>query len=248
MDQRTRLLIIDDEDIVLKSCLRILKNENYEIDTVYSAEDGIEKINEKEYDVVITDLMMPGMGGMEFLRRMKSEKRNFVVVIFTGYATAETAREALKLGAFDYIPKPFTPDEFRDVIKNAIQAHRDQGSARMLDLMAIVSHELKSPESVERTTADTLYKCYFGNLEPKQQQIIETIIRNCQYLEDIIRTYIDLSKMELDQLESFEQEIDLVEAVVRPVIEIPEYANNLKKMPWSPGIQGASPSRVTPIC
>ncbi len=230
MDTSTKLLIIDDEDIVLKSCLRILKHETYEIDTATSAEQGLEKIDQKEYDVVITDLMMPGMGGMEFLRRVKNEKRDFVVVIFTGFATAETAREALKLGAFDYIPKPFTPEEFRDVIKNAIKARIDQGSAQMLDLMAIVSHELKSPVSVVRTTADTLYKGYFGNLEPKQQQIIETIIRNCQYLEDIIRSYIDLSKMELDQLESFQENIGFVETVIKPVIEVPEYGNNMKKM------------------
>ena len=230
MDKRPRLLIIDDEDIVLKSCLRILKNEQYDIDTVFSAEEGLDKIKEKEYDVVITDLMMPGMGGMEFLRIVKKEKCDFIVVIFTGYATAETAREALKLGAFDYIPKPFTPEEFRDVIKNALKAHEDATNVQMLDLMAIVSHELKSPISVVHTTADTLYKGYFGKLDPKQQQILETIIRNCQYLEDIIRSYIDLSKMDMDQLESFKENIDLINDVVVPIIEIPEYKNNMKEM------------------
>ena len=230
MDKRPRLLIIDDEDIVLKSCLRILKNEQYDIDTVFSAEEGLDKIKEKEYDVVITDLMMPGMGGMEFLRIVKKEKCDFIVVIFTGYATAETAREALKLGAFDYIPKPFTPEEFRDVIKNALKAHEDATNVQMLDLMTIVSHELKSPISVVHTTADTLYKGYFGKLDPKQQQILETIIRNCQYLEDIIRSYIDLSKMDMDQLESFKENIDLINDVVVPIIEIPEYKNNMKEM------------------
>src|SRR4030042_4255165 len=165
MDKMARLLIIDDEDIVLKSCLRILKNEQYDIDTVYSAEEGLEKIKKKEFDIVITDLMMPGMGGMEFLRHVKQQKMEFTVIIFTGFATAETAREALKLGAFDYIPKPFTPEEFRDVVKNAIMSREKNSSATMLDLMAIVSHELKSPISVVHTTADTLYKGYFGNLE-----------------------------------------------------------------------------------
>jgi len=170
------------------------------------------------------------MGGMEFLRIVKKEKCDFIVVIFTGYATAETAREALKLGAFDYIPKPFTPEEFRDVIKNALKAHEDATNVQMLDLMTIVSHELKSPISVVHTTADTLYKGYFGKLDPKQQQILETIIRNCQYLEDIIRSYIDLSKMDMDQLESFKENIDLINDVVVPIIEIPEYKNNMKEM------------------
>ena len=74
----------------------------------------------------------------------------------------------------------------------------------MLDLMAIVSHELKSPLATVQTTADTLYRGYFGKLEPDQQKIVETILRNCEYLEDIIRSYIDLSKMEIDGLESFQ--------------------------------------------
>jgi len=230
MSKQAKILIIDDEDIVLKSCLRILRDEDYRIDTVYSGEDGLAKIDEEKYDLVITDLMMPGMSGMDVLRTVKQKKLDLTVVIFTGFATAETAREALKMGAFDYIPKPFTPDEFRDVIHNAIKS-REDGETSMLDLMAIVSHELKSPISVVHTTAQTLAKGYFGNLEPKQKEILDTIIRNCQYLEDIIRSYIDLSKMELDDLESFHQKINFVDDVVKNVIDIPEYSSNIKNMP-----------------
>jgi len=230
MSKQTKILIIDDEDIVLKSCLRILRGEDYLIDTVYSGEDGIAKIDQEKYDLVITDLMMPGMSGMDVLRTVKERKLDLTVVIFTGFATAETAREALKMGAFDYIPKPFTPDEFRDVIHNAIKS-RENGETSMLDLMAIVSHELKSPVSVVHTTAQTLAKGYFGNIEPKQKEILETIIRNCQYLEDIIRSYIDLSKMEIDDLESFHQKINFVDDVVQHVVEIPEYSGNIKNMP-----------------
>jgi len=100
----------------------------------------------------------------------------------------------------------------------------------MLDLMAIVSHELKSPTSVIHTTAETLYKGYFGNLDPEQQKIVESILRNCSYLEDIIRNYLDLSKMEMDNLESFQQNINFAQNVVLPVVNIPENLNNLKKM------------------
>ncbi len=77
----------------------------------------------------------------------------------------------------------------------------------MLDLMAIVSHELKSPLAAVQTTAATLQRGYFGKLEPEQQKIVETIIRNCAYLEDIIRSYIDLSKMELDGLNTFKERV-----------------------------------------
>lgn len=230
MGQQVKILIVDDEEIVHKSCLRILRNEQYEMDTASNAEEGLEKIDKKSYDIIVSDLMMPGMGGMEFLRIIKKRNLDVTVIIFTGYATAETAREALKLGAFDYIPKPFTPEEFRDVVKNAIESRRENSNAKMLDLMAIVSHELKSPVAVVQTTAETLYRGYFGNLDEKQQEIVGKIIRNCQYLEDIIRSYIDLSRMEIDDMESFKENIDLVNDVVAPVIDIPENQVNYRKM------------------
>jgi signal transduction histidine kinase len=231
MDKQTKILIIDDEDIVLKSCLRILKNEEYVIDTAYSGEEGLKRTDEKDYDIVITDLKMPGLGGMEVLASLRKNKPEVTVIIFTGYATVENARDALKNGAFDYIPKPFTNEELRTVVDNAVKAREKNSDAGMLDLMAIVSHEMKSPVSAVHTTAETLYRGYLGNLDPEQQKTVEKILRNCQYLEDIIRSYIDLSKMDIDNLESFSQNIDLVNDVIQPVIEIPEYADNLKKMP-----------------
>jgi len=231
MDKKIKILIIDDEDIVLKSCLRILKNDDYEIDTVYSGDEGLKRTSEKEYDIVITDLKMPGLSGMEVLSTLRKNKPEVTVIIFTGYATVENAREALKMGAFDYIPKPFTNEELRTVVDNAVKSREKNSDAHMLDLMAIVSHEMKSPISAVHTTAETLYRGYLGNLDPEQQKTVEKILRNCQYLEDIIRCYIDLSKMDIDNLESFAKSLDLVEEVIQPVIDIPEYKENLKKMP-----------------
>jgi signal transduction histidine kinase len=231
MDKKIKILIIDDEDIVLKSCLRILKNDDYEIDTVYSGDEGLKRTSEKEYDIVITDLKMPGLSGMEVLSTLRKNKPEVTVIIFTGYATVENAREALKMGAFDYIPKPFTNEELRTVVDNAVKSREKNSDAHMLDLMAIVSHEMKSPVSAVHTTAETLYRGYLGNLDPEQQKTVEKILRNCQYLEDIIRCYIDLSKMDIDNLESFAKSLDLVEEVIQPVIDIPEYKENLKKMP-----------------
>ncbi|HDP79912.1 MAG TPA: hybrid sensor histidine kinase/response regulator, partial [Spirochaetes bacterium] len=230
MANKTRLLIIDDEDVVLKSSVRVLRGDEYEIDTTDSGVDGLEMARGGKYDIVITDLMMPKLGGMEILKTLNKEQPDLTVIIFTGFATVETAREALTNGAFDYIPKPFTPDELRKVVRNAVESRRDKTGSKMLDLMSIVSHELKSPISVVHTTAETLYKGYFGNLDPEQQKTIATILRNCQYLEDIIRNYLDLSKMEIDDIESFQQRIHLVKDVVDPVLSIPEHSSNMKNM------------------
>ncbi|OHD63956.1 MAG: hypothetical protein A2176_15145 [Spirochaetes bacterium RBG_13_51_14] len=230
MDKKIKILIIDDEDIVLKSSLRILKNKDYEIDTVYSGDEGLKLVDTKEYDIVITDLKMPGLSGMEVLSTLRKNKPEITVIIFTGFATVENARGALKMGAFDYIPKPFTNEELRSVVENAVTSREANSHANMLDLMAIVSHEMKSPVSAVHTTAETLYRGYLGNLDPEQQKTVEKILRNCQYLEDIIRNYIDLSKMDLDNLASFTKKIDLVGDVIQPVIDIPENKDNLKHM------------------
>ena len=230
MSKPIDILVIDDEPIVIQSCIKGLKNCGYAIDSAVSGEEGLEKSGQKKYDIIITDLKMRGIGGIEALRRIKEKDPRQIVIVFTGHADVGTARESLKLGAFDYIPKPFMPDELRDVLANATKRLRQKNDTKMLDLMTIVAHELKSPVSTVHTTADTLYGGYFGNLTQEQQKVLETIQRNCQYLEDIIRCYIDLSKMELDGIDVPKQKIDFVEQVVRPVVETPEYRDNLKKM------------------
>ncbi len=231
-----RILFIDDEEIVLRSCRRIFAASGYEIDTALSGEEGLSKALNQDFDIVVTDLKMPGIGGMEVLNRLRRSRPDTTVIIFTGYASVDTAREALKNGAFDYIPKPFTPEEIREVIKNALEARAGK-QRTMLDLMAIVSHELKSPVSALHTTASTLYKGYFGQLSPEQMKILETIIRNCEYLEDIIRSYLDLSKMELNQLDSFKEEIFFIKDVVEEVLGLPEIRENTKKMSVSRNFQ-----------
>ena len=225
-----KLLFIDDEDIVLRSSRRIFAGTDYEIETAPSGDRGLAMAMDKDYDIVVTDLKMPGLGGMEVLKALRRDRPKTTVVIFTGFSSVDTAREALKNGAFDYIPKPFTPDELRSVVANAVEARRDAAGGKMLDLMAIVSHELKSPLAAVQTTATTLQRGYFGKLEPEQQKIVETIIRNCSYLEDIIRSYIDLSKMELDGLSTFKERVPFASAVVAEALNMPGIRDNVRKM------------------
>ncbi|RPJ48583.1 MAG: hybrid sensor histidine kinase/response regulator [Candidatus Latescibacterota bacterium] len=230
MGDPTTILIVDDEEIVLRSCRRVLKDSGYEIETAASGEEAEEKLRERRRDIVVTDLKMPGMGGIELLKRIKERTPEQVVIVFTGYANVATARESLKLGAFDYVPKPFTPDELRDVLANAAKSLCEKGPAKMLDLMAIVAHEFKSPVATVHTTVETLYGGYFGELNEQQRHGLETIMRNCQYLEDILRSSIDLAKMEWNDLEIRKEKVRLVPDVIQPVLDTPEYRTNLKKM------------------
>jgi DNA-binding NtrC family response regulator len=109
----TRALVIDDEQIVLDSVSRILTEDTYEVDTSLSGREGLAKALEGDYDVVLTDIRMPDIGGMRVLRDVKRAKPALPVVIITGYATVRSAVQAMKLGAADYLEKPFTPEPRR---------------------------------------------------------------------------------------------------------------------------------------
>jgi DNA-binding NtrC family response regulator len=116
-----RILVVDDEMIVCESCQRILQEDSYEVECVSSGKEAIEKMKANPFDIVITDLKMPGVDGMEVLKSIREDYPDTVVIMITGFSTVETAVEAMKLGAFDYIPKPFTPDEVSIVVKKAIE-------------------------------------------------------------------------------------------------------------------------------
>jgi len=119
-----RILVVDDEMIVCESCKRILEEEGYEVGFALNGKEAFEKMKEDPFNIVITDLKMPEIDGMEVLRTLQKEYPDTVVIMITGFSTVETAVEAMKLGAFDYIPKPFTPDEVSIVVKKAIEQKR----------------------------------------------------------------------------------------------------------------------------
>ena len=119
-----RILIVDDEMIVRSSLKSWLEEDGYPIDTAASAEDALKMMQEHAYSILLLDIKMPGMDGIELLRRVKQVNPELEVVMITAYATIESAVEAMKIGAFDYITKPFEPDEVGLIIKKII-THRN---------------------------------------------------------------------------------------------------------------------------
>ena len=118
--EKMKALVIDDEQIVLDSVSRILTDENYEVDVSLSGREGLNQAIEREYDIVLTDIRMPDIGGMRVLRDVKRAKPFLPVVIITGYATVKSAVQAMKLGAADYLEKPFTPEELLKAVASAL--------------------------------------------------------------------------------------------------------------------------------
>ena len=142
------ILVIDDEQVILDGCEAILTKTGHDVETTLSTEDALEKITTIEYDTIITDLKMPRMTGMEFLKILKDRNPEIDVIMITGYATVETAVEAMKLGAFDYIAKPFTPDELRSVVGRATERRRLLREERLKATKDRVAFEYNMPANL----------------------------------------------------------------------------------------------------
>ena len=136
-----RILVVDDEEIVIRSCLRVLEGNGYEIDVAHDGHEALRKVESNTYDVMILDIMMPNLGGMEVLRRVKETHPDIDVIMITGLSQIETAVQAMKLGAFDYISKPFEPDELKLVVQRARE--RRQLLQENLNLKSAVSSKYR---------------------------------------------------------------------------------------------------------
>ncbi len=154
METRSKVLIIDDEEIVLDSCIQILSGGDFDIRTAENGILGLSTIEEFRPDLTFVDLKMPGISGFEVLEKIQEIDPTIVTIVITGFATIGSAVEAMQKGAFDFLPKPFTPDELRLITRRGIEkrklvletlALRREKELLREHFAAIVSHELKSP-------------------------------------------------------------------------------------------------------
>ena len=118
---KKRILIVDDEEIVVRSCLRILSGDEFNVDVARNGLEALVMVDEQDYDMLILDIMMPKMNGIEVLQRVKETHPDIDVIMITGLNEIDTAVKAMKLGAFDYLPKPFDPEEFELVVARAFE-------------------------------------------------------------------------------------------------------------------------------
>jgi DNA-binding response OmpR family regulator len=115
------VLVVDDEPIVCHSVRKILSKQSCAVEEAFDVDAALQKMRLHEYDLVLLDLKMPKRGGMEVLRSIRSQWPDLPVIIITGHGTIETAVEATRLGAFNFVPKPFTPDELAKVAVEALE-------------------------------------------------------------------------------------------------------------------------------
>ncbi len=124
LDSDPKILIIDDEKRMRDGCRKVLTREGFEVDQAENGALGLELIEKEHFDITLLDLMMPGPSGLDLLPEIRSLDPDTVIIIITGYATLEHAIEAIKKGAFDFIPKPFDPNRLRLAVRKALEYSR----------------------------------------------------------------------------------------------------------------------------
>ena len=199
--KKHNVLVIDDEQIVLNSIKKILQDENYNVELCIRSSDGLEKAVGSVYDLVLSDIRMPDIGGMKILREIKKAKPGLPVVLITGYATVQSAVQAMKLGAEDYLEKPFTPDTLLATVEKSLSRdhsgvpekqeliHHDE----MLRILERASHDNKF-------VADLFYKGVDALEEYSitAHEKLALLTGDIQWIESYVGTLTDSQRKWLD--------------------------------------------------
>ena len=204
-EETAKILIIDDEEIICAACTQILKEADYSIETALEGITGLKKIDEFKPDIVFLDLKMPGIGGMEVLERLREKDKSIVPIVITGYATIESAVESMKKGAFDFLPKPFTPAELRLITKRALEKRKATLEAERLriekermrqNFVSLVSHELRTPLVAVIQYIEVLTGGIAGSMSDEQSKIIGRMKIRLNELLSLIDRWLRLSRIE----------------------------------------------------
>jgi signal transduction histidine kinase len=209
MDNLSKVLVIDDEEIVIDSCLQILSSGEYEIQTADNGLLGIRLVEEFRPDLIFVDLKMPGISGFEVIEKIQEIDPAIVTIVITGFATINSAVEAMQKGAFDFLPKPFTPDELRLITRRGLEKRKfvleTMALRREKELLrehfaAIVSHELKSPLATTQQHLFALSSELSDQLNDDQKRRFERIQTRINDLMKLIHTWLRAISVDINTI------------------------------------------------
>jgi len=233
MKDKYRILIIDDEEIVLDSCMEILAGGDYEVATASDGTRGLKRLQEFQPDLVFVDLKMPGLSGLQVLERIHDCDPTIVTIVITGYATVSSAVEAMKHGAYDFLPKPFTPDEFRLIAHRGLEkrqlvldtiALRQEKELLRENFAAIVSHELKSPLGAVQQNLFTLVDELSGTVTEDQLRRLERMKSRINDLVELIHTWLRAISVDIETIKENFEPVSIPTVITKAVESIEPHA------------------------
>ncbi len=203
------IIVIDDDETMRRACQAALRRTGYQVETYADGPSGLKRIEEVGAGLLVVDLKMPGMGGLEVIERVKQISPDIVAIVITGFATVSTAVEAMKAGAYDFIPKPFTAEELRVIIARGMERHRLAMEAKRLRVekeaqarkfITFVSHQLQSPLGAVQQYLEVLLYQSGEAIPDKYRQWIERSSKKTATMLEIIGDWLTVSKVEGGQL------------------------------------------------
>lgn len=203
------VIIIDDEESMRDSCTMILKKDGFETMTANNGEEGLQKIKEAHPDIALIDLKMPGISGLDVLDRIQEIDPGILPIVITGYATVESAVDAMKKGAYDFLPKPFTPEELRIIIRRGLEKIKLSREAEDLrrekklieeNFITMVSHQLRSPLVAIAQYFETILSGAVGDVSTEQADMLKKAKARLEGLLTLINDWLDIARMNTGEL------------------------------------------------
>jgi signal transduction histidine kinase len=206
---KPNILVVDDE-IGPRESLRVILKPYYNVYAVEKAADAIEMLNLIPVDLVTLDLKMPGLSGTKVLEKIKQHDPDIEAIIITGYGSMDTAVEGLRLGAFDYISKPFDVNHILALVRRALQRRQARVELKNVksEFLANISHELRTPLSVVIGFVSILLDQLIGQLTDQQQKALERVYKNSGELLELIDNVLILTSLNAGDLVLNEQAFD----------------------------------------
>jgi signal transduction histidine kinase len=208
---KPNILVVDDE-IGPRESLRVILKPYYNVYAVEKAQDAIEMLNLIPVDLVTLDLKMPGLSGTKVLEKIKQHDPDIEAIIITGYGSMDTAVEGLRLGAFDYISKPFDVNHILALVRRALERRQARVELKNVksEFLANISHELRTPLSVVIGFVSILLDQLIGQLTEQQQKALERVYKNSGELLELIDNVLILTSLNAGDLILNEQEFNAV--------------------------------------
>ncbi len=239
-----KILVIDDEPGIRSGISRILKTYNvdypfldepigFKVIEAATGEEGLEMLNANQPDILLLDNKLPGMQGIEVLDYIKKNNIPVLVVMITSYASLELAVKATRDGAFDFIPKPFTPQELRTSIENIskhlflkrmTQTLRREGKQIRFQFLSVLSHELKSPLNAIEGYLQIMKNRQFGNHLEDYDKMIDRSLDRIKGMRNLIMDMLDLTKLESGKTSYRRDQVNLYEVAQNSMDTMRPYA------------------------
>src|SRR6266478_8573891 len=184
---KPNILVVDDE-MGPRESLKMILNPYYNVHTADRGAQAVEMLKQVPVDLVTVDLKMPGFSGINVLEKVKQYDPDIEAIIITGYGSLDTAIEGLRLGAFDYISKPFDVNHILSLVRRGLDRRTAKARLRQVksDFLSNISHELRTPLSVVVGFVYLLLNQVVGKLSDEQQKVLETVYRNSEELLELI--------------------------------------------------------------